>query len=157
MSAELIAGRYRLDELLGRTGMSEVWAAHDAELRRRVAIKLLAPDADRARFEREARAAATLSHPNITQIYDHGEAGERRVLVRCPALPDAHGKVAVRSGAPPRPRRDAPDATGSAGRPLSQRRAGSAGRARDRRAREGSARAPARRRRGSRRAWWAGN
>src|SRR5438270_4320542 len=81
MSVELIAGRYRLDELLGRTGMSEVWAAHDAELRRRVAIKLLAPDADRARFEREARAAATLSHPNITQIYDYGEAGGRPYMV----------------------------------------------------------------------------
>src|SRR5438270_11680962 len=81
MSVELIAGRYRLDELLGRTGMSEVWAAHDAELRRRVAIKLLAPDADRARFEREARAAATLSHPNLTQIYDYGETGGRPYMV----------------------------------------------------------------------------
>jgi serine/threonine protein kinase len=81
MAAELIGGRYRLDELLGRTGMSEVWAAHDTELRRRVAIKLLAPDADRARFDREARAAASLSHPNITQIYDYGEAGGRPYMV----------------------------------------------------------------------------
>src|SRR5438067_11217518 len=81
MAAELIGGRYRLDELLGRTGMSEVWAAHDTELRRRVAIKLLAPDADRARFEREARAAAALSHPSITQIYDYGEAGGRPYMV----------------------------------------------------------------------------
>jgi eukaryotic-like serine/threonine-protein kinase len=81
MAAELIGGRYRLDELLGRTGMSEVWAAHDTELRRRVAVKLLAPDADRARFDREARAAATLSHPNITQIYDYGEAGGRPYMV----------------------------------------------------------------------------
>src|SRR5919197_827400 len=81
MAAELIAGRYRLNELLGRTGMSEVWAAHDTELRRRVAIKLLAPDADRARFEREARAVASLSHPNITQLYDYGDARGRPFMV----------------------------------------------------------------------------
>jgi eukaryotic-like serine/threonine-protein kinase len=81
MPAEPIAGRYRLDELLGSTGMSEVWAAEDEELRRPVAIKLLAPDADRARFDREARAAAVLAHPNITQIYDYGEAGGRPYMV----------------------------------------------------------------------------
>src|SRR5207302_6075147 len=81
MPAELIGGRYRLDALLGRTGMSEVWAADDQELRRRVALKLLAPDADRARFEREARAAAALGHPNLTQIYDYGETGGRPYMV----------------------------------------------------------------------------
>src|SRR5436305_10121775 len=73
MSEKVIAGRYRLHELLGRGGMSEVWRAEDLELGRDVAIKLLAPDADRARFEREARAIASLAHPNITQVYDFGE------------------------------------------------------------------------------------
>ena len=52
MAQHTIAGRYRLDEMLGRGGMSEVWAATDTELGRRVALKLLAPDADTARFER---------------------------------------------------------------------------------------------------------
>lgn len=69
----VIAGRYRLDRVLGRGGMSEVWCAEDLELGRLVAIKLLAPDADRARFEREARAVASLAHPNITGVYDYGE------------------------------------------------------------------------------------
>src|SRR3954454_9905192 len=81
MAQETIAGRYRLDELLGRGGMSEVWAATDTELGRRVALKLLAPDADRARFEREARAVASLGHPNITQLYDYGEAEGRPYMV----------------------------------------------------------------------------
>jgi serine/threonine-protein kinase len=69
----VIAGRYRLKEVLGRGGMSEVWCAEDLELGRLVALKLLAPNADRARFEREARAVASLAHPNITQVYDFGE------------------------------------------------------------------------------------
>ena len=61
--------------------MSEVWAAHDAELGRRVAIKLLAPDADTTRFEREARAFASLAHPNVTQLYDYGEENGRPYMV----------------------------------------------------------------------------
>ena len=61
----LIAGRYRLDERLGAGSISEVWAATDLELDRRVALKLLASDADPVRFEREARAIAALAHPNI--------------------------------------------------------------------------------------------
>src|SRR3954449_893566 len=81
MTDETIAGRYRLDELLGRGGMSEVWAATDTELGRRVALKLLAPDADTARFEREARAVASLAHPNVTQLYDYGEDGGRPYMV----------------------------------------------------------------------------
>jgi serine/threonine-protein kinase len=61
--------------------MSEVWLAEDAELERKVALKLLATTADRARFQREARAAASLAHENVMQLYDFGEAGERPFMV----------------------------------------------------------------------------
>jgi eukaryotic-like serine/threonine-protein kinase len=81
MTQHTIAGRYRLDEMLGRGGMSEVWAATDTELGRRVALKLLAPDADTARFDREARAVASLGHPNITQLYDYGQEDGRPYMV----------------------------------------------------------------------------
>src|SRR6266567_4409899 len=81
MSETVIGGRYHLDRLLGRGGMSEVWLANDAELDRRVALKLLAPDADTARFDREARAVASLAHPNITQLYDYGEDEGRPYMV----------------------------------------------------------------------------
>src|SRR3954449_12702181 len=81
MPETVIAGRYRLVELLGRGGMSEVWSAQDQELGRRVAIKLLAPNADTLRFEREARAFASLGHPNVTQLYDYGEENGRPYMV----------------------------------------------------------------------------
>src|SRR2546423_4486142 len=81
MADTVIAGRYRLDDVLGRGGMSEVWRAEDLELGRHVALKLLAPDADTARFDREARAVASLAHPNITQLYDYGEADGRPYMV----------------------------------------------------------------------------
>src|SRR5947209_16541248 len=81
MADRVIAGRYRLLEPLGRGAMSAVWLAEDPELARRVAIKTLAPTADRARFEREARAAAALSHPNICALYDYGEADGRPYMV----------------------------------------------------------------------------
>ena len=78
---ELLCGRYRLVERLGAGGMSEVWAADDIELDRRVALKLLAPQADTERFRREARAVAALSHPNVNQLYDYGEAEGRPYMV----------------------------------------------------------------------------
>jgi hypothetical protein len=81
MADEVIAGRYRLLEPLGRGAMSSVWLAQDEELERRVAVKMLAQSADRARFEREARAAAALSHPNICALYDYGEADGRPYMV----------------------------------------------------------------------------
>jgi eukaryotic-like serine/threonine-protein kinase len=73
MAAPLLAGRYRLQDILSSTRMAEVWRALDAELDRRVVVKLLAPGADRERFEREARAVAALGHPNIVQLFDFGE------------------------------------------------------------------------------------
>jgi eukaryotic-like serine/threonine-protein kinase len=78
---EVIAGRYRLLEPLGRGAMSSVWLAQDEELERRVAVKMLGQNADRTRFEREARAAAALSHPNICSLYDYGEADGRPYMV----------------------------------------------------------------------------
>jgi serine/threonine-protein kinase len=78
---EVIAGRYRLEKQLGAGGMSAVWRATDEELERTVAVKLLRPDADRARFEREARSVAALSHPNINQLYDYGEVEGRPFMV----------------------------------------------------------------------------
>lgn len=70
--------RYELGDLLGRGGMSEVRAGRDLRLGRDVAIKLLTTvGADgsrmRERFEAEARAVASLSHPNVVLVFDSGE------------------------------------------------------------------------------------
>ncbi|NUP45903.1 MAG: serine/threonine protein kinase [Catenulispora sp.] len=74
---ELIAGRYEMVARLGRGGMGEVWSARDRSLRRDVAVKLLyLDDADAGdgarRFEREAVAAAQISHPNVAVVHDRG-------------------------------------------------------------------------------------
>ena len=71
-------GRYEIVALIDAGGMGEVYRAHDAELGRVVAIKILpaafADHADRLRrFELEARAAAALNHPNILAVYDVGQ------------------------------------------------------------------------------------
>jgi eukaryotic-like serine/threonine-protein kinase len=74
----LVRGRYRVGRRLGEGGMATVHLGHDLLLGRDVAIKSPRPQfsadpAFRARFEREARAAASLSHPNIIDVYDVGE------------------------------------------------------------------------------------
>ncbi|HEY7280766.1 MAG TPA: protein kinase [Actinomycetota bacterium] len=71
--------QYRLDEVIGRGGMGLVYLAFDTRLERRVAVKIMAPqvasdESFRVRFEREARMAAAIDHPNIIPIYDTGEA-----------------------------------------------------------------------------------
>ncbi|MGE3545924.1 MAG: serine/threonine-protein kinase, partial [Kofleriaceae bacterium] len=72
-------GRYEIGDELGEGGMAIVYRARDTELRREVAIKVLFPHLARReevvrRFQREARAAAALEHPNILRIYDVGGA-----------------------------------------------------------------------------------
>src|ERR671933_1306890 len=61
--------------------MGEVWEARDLERDRTVALKLLGPQADPARFQREAHAAAALSHPNVTQLFDYGAWEGRPYMV----------------------------------------------------------------------------
>ena len=77
-SPDLLAGRYRLESVLGRGGMGEVRSGTDLRLDRPVAIKLLRSDLSdqveiRSRFEREARAAARITHPNVVAVFDTGE------------------------------------------------------------------------------------
>ena len=84
--ATLADGRYRLESLRGRGGMALVWRARDTQLERPVAIKViadtLAADPDfRRRFEREARAAAAVSHPHVVKLFDYGLEADRPYLV----------------------------------------------------------------------------
>jgi serine/threonine protein kinase len=73
----VVAG-YRIEERIGRGGMGLVYRAEHLNLRRRAAIKIIAPELAEAsgfreRFNREARIAAALQHPNIVTVYDAGE------------------------------------------------------------------------------------
>ncbi|MGM1018883.1 MAG: Stk1 family PASTA domain-containing Ser/Thr kinase [Actinomycetota bacterium] len=80
MSTEprVLAGRYRVDELIGHGGMAKVYRGYDLTLGRDVAIKILDPDlakdtAFRTRFRLEAQSASRMSHPTIVRVYDAGE------------------------------------------------------------------------------------
>jgi tRNA A-37 threonylcarbamoyl transferase component Bud32 len=80
-----IFGRFRLLEELGRGGMGIVYRAEDLTLGRQVALKriragALAERSERARFAREARAAARLRHPHIMTVYEVGQVGEEPFL-----------------------------------------------------------------------------
>src|SRR6267142_3371900 len=85
--AELVVGQriahYEILSLLGSGGMGEVYLAHDTRLGRKIALKLLpeqfTTDNDRLRrFEQEAHAASTLSHPNVCVIHEVGETKDDR-------------------------------------------------------------------------------
>ncbi|MFI5914980.1 protein kinase [Dactylosporangium sp. NPDC051541] len=85
-AGQLLNGRYLLAERLGEGGMSVVWRARDEVLDRDVAVKVLnsrlAADTDwRRRIRLEAQAAARLSHPNITNVYDYGETSDHTPFV----------------------------------------------------------------------------
>ena len=81
----LFDGRYRILRKLGAGGMANVYLAEDEDLGRRVAIKILNDryandDSFTERFRREAKSAASLSHPNIVSIYDRGESEGRAYI-----------------------------------------------------------------------------
>ncbi|MEU8697353.1 serine/threonine-protein kinase [Streptomyces sp. NPDC048680] len=98
----VLAGRYRLGEVLGRGGMGKVWRAHDEVLHRTVAVKeltagLYVAEADRvvlhARTQKEARAAARITHPGVVTVHDVIEYDNRPWIVMQyvdgPSLADA--------------------------------------------------------------------
>jgi serine/threonine protein kinase len=79
-------GQYELRELLGRGGMGVVYRAYQADLKREVALKVLAPALAeqpnyRARFDREAEMAAGLEHAHIIPVYDYGLIGSHSYVV----------------------------------------------------------------------------
>ncbi|MFB7559164.1 serine/threonine-protein kinase [Streptomyces brevispora] len=111
----VLAGRYRLGEVLGRGGMGKVWRAHDEVLHRTVAVKeltagLYVAEADRvvlhARTQKEARAAARITHPGVVTVHDVIEYDNRPWIVMQyvdgPSLADAikeSGEVEPREAA----------------------------------------------------------
>ena len=82
-----LAGRYRLEEVIGRGGMSTVYRGTDLALDRVVAVKVaLDPLVEQspiylARFTREAKAAAAIGHPEVVTVYDAGADGPTRFIV----------------------------------------------------------------------------
>ncbi|WP_294578513.1 Stk1 family PASTA domain-containing Ser/Thr kinase [uncultured Thomasclavelia sp.] len=84
--AKIIAERYELLELIGQGGMADVYLAQDIILNRTIAIKILRTSLAKdpiyvTRFQREASAAAALSHRNIVEIYDVGEDEDKYYIV----------------------------------------------------------------------------
>ena len=83
LSAGFRLGPYEIVALVGAGGFGEVYRAHDTRLDRTVAIKVL-PHADpelKARFEREAKAIASLQHPHICTLHDVGHQDGTDYLV----------------------------------------------------------------------------
>jgi serine/threonine protein kinase len=83
---QLLSGRYRIDSLLARGSMGEVYIAYDQELERQIAIKTLPltqSDSEqlKERFQLQARAAARIGHPGIVETYDRGTEGDLPFVV----------------------------------------------------------------------------
>lgn len=86
MVGSILSGRYQIKELLGKGGMAEVYLATDTQKNMDVAIKILKDELTNdeefiRRFDTEAKAASSLSYPNIVKVYDVGQEGKLRYMV----------------------------------------------------------------------------
>ncbi|MEU0235052.1 MULTISPECIES: protein kinase [unclassified Streptomyces] len=84
LTAHAVAGRYRLDGLLGRGGAADVYEALDLRLRRPVAVKIFRPDGEvrgEEHFDDEGRLLAQMEHPGLVTLYDSGREDGRPYLV----------------------------------------------------------------------------
>src|SRR5215472_2219872 len=86
MELEVLGDRYEMQEPIGRGGMATIYRAVDLRMGRVVAAKILREVYSTdpkfvTRFQREARAASALAHPNIVQVFDYGQSGENYYIV----------------------------------------------------------------------------
>nr|MDP9487846.1 protein kinase [Actinomycetota bacterium] len=108
ISERIINHRYATSRLLGAGGMGEVYLARDKILGREVAVKVLrkryAEDEEFvARFRREARSAAVLSHPNVVSVHDLGRSGDGAHYITMEYVPGGTLKQRLLEGGALRP------------------------------------------------------
>ena len=101
----LMAGKYRIDGVIGRGGMGAVYRATHVMLNKTVAVKTIKPDLIDSpemahRFQREARAATSLEHPNIVAVYDLGQAEDGALYIAMEFVNGLNLKDAIRGSGP---------------------------------------------------------
>ncbi|MDB4947173.1 MAG: Serine/threonine protein kinase, partial [Labilithrix sp.] len=105
-SGKVVAGKYRLNQLLGQGGMAEVWSATNTFTERQLAIKFMnmqvakTPEAA-ARFLKEAKVSARINHPNIIEIHDVGQTDDGQLFLVMELLTGFPLEVALRRQNPP--------------------------------------------------------
>ena len=105
-SGKVVAGKYRLNQLLGSGGMAEVWSATNTFTERQLAIKFMnrevgkSPEAA-ARFLKEAKVSARINHANIIEIHDVGQTDEGQLFLVMELLTGFPLEVALRRQNPP--------------------------------------------------------
>ncbi len=100
-SGKVVAGKYRLNQLLGSGGMADVWSATNTFTERQLAIKFMnmqvakTPEAA-ARFLKEAKVSARINHPNVIEIHDVGQTDEGQLFLVMELLTGFPLEVALR-------------------------------------------------------------
>lgn len=102
---EVLDGKYRLDATLGQGGMGAIYRATHLMLDKQVAVKLIKPELVTSpdivrRFQREARAAGNLNHPNIAAAYDLGQTSDGTLYIAMELINGPSLKDVIRSGGP---------------------------------------------------------
>ena len=105
-AGQTIAGKYRLNRLLGTGGMATVWSATNVFTEREFAVKFMLPQVARTpeaarRFLLEAKVSARINHPNIIEVIDVGQAEDGSLFLVMELLLGSSLDVAVRRQDPP--------------------------------------------------------